>query len=153
MLEGFVPWPPEVADRYRAAGVWRGQSLLSLLQAPALADSSAPALIANDQHWTRGELWHQVARRATGFTRIGLNPGDRVVVQLPNSGDFVISFLALLWCGVIPVLALPGHRLAELRHIAATCPVRFRCCSRRCRFCRTWRRHCCASRFDRHADS
>lgn len=129
MLEGFVPWPPEVADRYRAVGVWRGQSLLSLLQAPALADSSATALIANDQQWTRGELWHQVARRATGFTRIGLNPGDRVVLQLPNSGDFVISFLALLWCGVIPVLALPGHRLAELRHIAATAGARALCVS------------------------
>lgn len=129
MLEGFVPWPPEVADRYRAAGVWRGQSLLSLLRAPALEDSSVQALIAGDQQWTREELWHQVANRATGLVGIGLKPGDRVVVQLPNSGDFVITFLALLWCGAIPVLALPGHRLAELRHIAATAGARGLCVS------------------------
>ena len=27
MLEGFVPFPPEYAARYRAKGYWRDQSL------------------------------------------------------------------------------------------------------------------------------
>jgi len=60
---------------------------------------------------------------------VGLRPNDRIVLQLPNSAEFVITFLAALWSGVIPVLALPGHRRAELRHIAATVGARALCVS------------------------
>lgn len=131
MLEGFVPWPDEVAERYRSAGLWRGDTLLDILQAPAEVDPEADALLAESRSWTRAQLWESVARRAAGLRATGLEPGDRVVVQLPNTGDFVVTFLAMLWAGVIPVLALPGHRRAELRHIASTAGARGLCVSSR----------------------
>ena len=131
MLEGFVPWPDEVGERYRSAGLWRGESLLDILQAPAEVDPEAEALLAESQSWTRAQLWDAVAQRAAGLRAIGLEPGDRVVVQLPNTSDFVVTFLAMVWAGVIPVLALPGHRRAELRHIATTAKARGLCVSSR----------------------
>lgn len=131
MLEGFVPWPAEAAARYRAAGLWRGEPLLELLRGPALVDPTAEALVDGDRTWSRGELWAAVAGRGAGMRKAGLEPGDRVVLQLPNSADFVITFLACLWSGLIPVLALPGHRRAELRHIAGIARARALCVSGR----------------------
>ena len=131
MLDGFVPWPAEVAEEYRAAGVWRGESLLELLRAPAFSDPHADALVDGERMWTREQLWNAVAVRAAGLLASGLRPTDRVVIQLPNSADFVITFLGTVWAGMIPVLALPGHRRTELRHIAATVGARALCVSGR----------------------
>ncbi|MFP5407420.1 MAG: AMP-binding protein, partial [Gammaproteobacteria bacterium] len=39
-----------------------------------------------------------------------------VVVQLPNVLAFVETYLALTFIGVIPVMALPAHRRAEVQH-------------------------------------
>ncbi len=129
MLEGFVPWPADVAARYRDAGVWRGESLLVDLRRPALSDPSPLALVDDHGSLTRGELWHAVAARAQGLRAAGVGPGDRMVIQLPNSADLVITFLACLWSGIIPVMALPGHRRAELVHIAGVSAARALCVS------------------------
>ena len=130
MLEGFVPWPAEEASRYRAAGLWRGQPLLDLLTPPLEVDPTQVAVIDGDRSWSRRELWDAVAIRASGYRAAGLRAGDRQVIQLPNSADFVVTFLACLWAGLVPVLALPGHRRAELRHIARTAQARAICVSR-----------------------
>ena len=37
-------------------------------------------------------------------------------MQLPNIPEFVTTYLALNWIGVIPVMALRAHRHAEVRH-------------------------------------
>ena len=130
MLEGFVPWPAAEASRYRAAGLWRGQPLLDLLKAPLEMDPTQAAVIDGGRTWTRSELWDAVAARASGYGAAGLRAGDRLVIQLPNSADFIVTFLACLWSGLVPVLALPGHRRAELRHIARTAQARAICVSR-----------------------
>ncbi len=120
MLNWVVSWPEDTARRYREAGVWTGTPLLDHVKAPALIDPTPVALIDGDRHWSRAELWSDVERRAAGLHGIGIDPGHRVIVQLPNSADFVITFLALLWVGAIPILALPGHRAVELTHLAET---------------------------------
>jgi 2,3-dihydroxybenzoate-AMP ligase len=41
-----------------------------------------------------------------------------VVVQLPNTVEFVVTCVALFRAGALPVLALPAHRRAELTYLA-----------------------------------
>jgi 2,3-dihydroxybenzoate-AMP ligase len=53
---------------------------------------------------------------AMELLRLGLEPQDRVVVQLPNGPELVSLYLALNYIGVIPVMALRAHRQAEVRH-------------------------------------
>ena len=43
--------------------------------------------------------------------------GDRVVVQLPNTVDFLATTLALFRLGALPVFALPAHRKAEVAYL------------------------------------
>ena len=129
MQEGFEPWPDEFDARFRSAGVWHDRSLLDFVREPLSENPKAPVMVAEERCWTRGELWEVVRRRAEGLRRAGLDVDDRVVLQLPNSSDFVLTFLAMIWAGVTPVLALPGHRRAELRHVASTAGARGICVS------------------------
>ena len=68
---------------------------------------------------TYAELDELVDRAAGGFAALGIAPADRVLLQLPNSCRFAVALFGLLRAGAIPVMCLPGHRLAELSHFAA----------------------------------
>ncbi|MGA8547122.1 MAG: AMP-binding protein, partial [Mycobacterium sp.] len=65
------------------------------------------------------ELDERAGRAAAGLTALGVTPGDRVLLQLPNGCEFAVALFALLRAGAIPVMCLPGHRAAELGHFAA----------------------------------
>jgi mycobactin salicyl-AMP ligase len=68
---------------------------------------------------TYSELDRLVDRAAGGFAALGIQPTNRVLLQLPNSRRFAVAVFGLLRAGAIPVMCLPGHRLAELSHFAA----------------------------------
>ena len=74
------------------------------------------ALVFGDRRISYEELVRDSRRLAVALLDLGLKPGERVVVQLPNLPEFVIAYLALNWMGAIPVMALRAHRHAEVRH-------------------------------------
>jgi 2,3-dihydroxybenzoate-AMP ligase len=117
MLTGFVPWPPEVARRYRDGGYWRGDTLAGTLRAVAGEHGGRTALVCGDDRFTYAELDARVDRLAAGLRELGLVAPDRVLVQLPNTAEFVVLLFALARLGVIPVLALPNHREGELGYL------------------------------------
>jgi non-ribosomal peptide synthetase component E (peptide arylation enzyme) len=57
---------------------------------------------------------------ARAYAEAGLERGDRVVVQLPNTWPFVVLTLACLRAGIVPVMALPARRRHELAYLPAT---------------------------------
>jgi mycobactin salicyl-AMP ligase len=67
---------------------------------------------------TFAELDARADRIAAALAARGIAPGDRMLLQLPNSREFAVAAFALLRAGVVPVLCLPGHRSAELGHFA-----------------------------------
>ncbi|HBM57931.1 MAG TPA: 2,3-dihydroxybenzoate-AMP ligase, partial [Citreicella sp.] len=72
------------------------------------------------------------ARRcAQGFAALGLVPGDRVLVQMPNRAEFLSVVFGLFHAGLVPVYALPAHRETELRHLAARSEARAYVCADR----------------------
>ena len=117
--EGFVPYPPERADAYRAAGYWTGRPLDSLLRDAADTWPHRTAVIDAGRALTFAELDAAADRAASGLRQLGIAPGDRVLLQLPNTNTFAIALFALLRAGALPVMCLPGHRAAELGHFAA----------------------------------
>jgi mycobactin salicyl-AMP ligase len=62
------------------------------------------------------ELDTAADRFAAGLIALGLTPGDRVLLQMPNATQFAVALFGLLRAGVVPVMCLPGHRTAELGH-------------------------------------
>ncbi|OQR64274.1 (2,3-dihydroxybenzoyl)adenylate synthase [Streptomyces maremycinicus] len=110
-------WPEEFAARYRAAGHWRGETFGGVLRARAAAHPDRVALVdpaPQRRTWTYRELDERADRLAAGFAARGIGRGDRVVVQLPNVGEFVEVVFALFRIGALPVYALPAHRYTEV---------------------------------------
>lgn len=118
LRHGVEPWPAEFARRYRAEGYWQGESLGELLRGWARRFAEVTALVCGAERISYAELDRRADERATGLMRLGIAPGDRVVVQLPNINEFVVLLFALARCGGVPVLALPAHRRAEIEHLA-----------------------------------
>ncbi|MFR9795051.1 (2,3-dihydroxybenzoyl)adenylate synthase [Streptomyces sp. MS06] len=115
-------WPPAFAERYRAAGHWRGGTFGGMLRERAAAHPERTALVdpaPERRTWTYRELDLAADRLAAGFAARGIGRGDRVVVQLPNVGEFAEVVFALFRIGALPVYALPAHRDTEIAHFCA----------------------------------
>ncbi|MEU1179578.1 AMP-binding protein [Streptomyces sp. NPDC005820] len=115
--DGAVPWPTEYAERYTAKGYWEGIALGDRLHASADATPDAIAVVDGDRRLTYRQLAERADAAALRLAALGLRPDDRIVVQLPNTVEFVILTYACLRLGVIPVMALPGHRRHEIGHL------------------------------------
>ena len=115
-MEGFVGWPEDVAARYRAAGLWEGVTVGAMFARAARRAPDKVALVAGDERLTYATLLARCEARAAQFAGLGLTCGDRALLQLPNSAEFVVTYLALNMAGVVPVTALRAHRQAEVRH-------------------------------------
>jgi mycobactin salicyl-AMP ligase len=124
-LNGFVPFPPDRAAHYRAAGYWTGRIVDSILSEAARRWPDRAAVLDAGQtphppqRLSYAELDERADHAAAGLAALGIARGDRVLLQLPNGCEFAVALFALLRAGAIPVMCLPGHRAAELAHFAA----------------------------------
>src|SRR5260370_10759677 len=109
MTEGTVPWPQDLARDYEKAGWWRGQDLGAEIAAVAGARPAATALVDGGARIGYGSLLARADALAARLARLGMRPGDRIVVQLPNYWQFVLLTLGCLRAGIVPVMALPPH--------------------------------------------
>jgi 2,3-dihydroxybenzoate-AMP ligase len=112
-------FPPDLAARYREKGYWRGETFPAMLRDRAARLADNVAVVGGDRRWTYAELHERAKKAAAGFLALGLRPGDRVVVQLPNVPEFLSAVFGLFLARLIPVYALPAHRLTEISHFAA----------------------------------
>ncbi|TXS19511.1 (2,3-dihydroxybenzoyl)adenylate synthase [Streptomyces sp. adm13(2018)] len=118
-------WPAEFAERYRAAGWWRGETFGAVLRERAEARPDRVAVVDHAgpdgarRAWTYGELDLRADRLAAGLAARGIGRGDKVVVQLPNVAEFFEVIFALFRLGALPVFALPAHRESEISYFAS----------------------------------
>ena len=66
---------------------------------------------------TYGEARKKTNKLAIGLMDLGVQPLDRVLVQLPNWNEFVFAYFALQKIGAIPVLLIDRHRQFEINHL------------------------------------
>jgi mycobactin salicyl-AMP ligase len=118
LLRGFVPFPDERAAEYRRAGYWQGRRVDTILGHAASTWPDKAAVVDADGAYTFAQLHQRADLMAAGLAARGVVPGDRIILQLPNSREFAVAAFALLRAGAVPVLCLPGHRTAELGHFA-----------------------------------
>jgi 2,3-dihydroxybenzoate---[aryl-carrier protein] ligase len=115
MLDGVVPYPPELAARYRGKGYWEDRSLASAYFEAFARSADRVAIVAADERVTYRQLTERAERLALGLLELGLRQLDRVVMQLPNVPEFVYLYFALQKIGAAPIMALPPHRHLEIR--------------------------------------
>ena len=96
MLEGCVPWPPELAARYRQKGYWEDLTLREMLDESVRRYRDKPALVFHDRRLSYAELAQDVDRLVLRLREAGLRPSQRVVLHLPNIPELVTTFFALV---------------------------------------------------------
>ncbi len=88
----------------------------ALLRQAATSHPSAPAIDFMGRVWRYGELQSLVDRAAKGLQKLGVVPGTRVGLCLPNTPYSVIFYFAALRAGAIVVNYNPLYVERELTH-------------------------------------
>lgn len=107
----------ESLESFYAAKVWEDMTLGKALLAWSENYGDNIALTEADRQVTYQELEREAGRIGAGLQRRGFGKGDKIVLQIPNSIEFVVSAFALFKLGVIPVMALPAQRKTEIKGI------------------------------------
>lgn len=109
----------EIAEYY-ASGFWETSSMIDVINAQAKLRSDKRFVFDSTTSLTFGQFREQVLRTAAGLRRLGVLPGDRVAVQLPNWTEFVVLAGAISRIGAVLVPIMPIYRDDEvgfvLRH-------------------------------------
>jgi 2,3-dihydroxybenzoate-AMP ligase len=123
-IEGFEPYRPEDAERYNKYRWWLGITWGDMFDKCTDVYPDKVGLADDSARFTYRELREKVDRLAVGFMELGLKERDFVLLQIPNWHEYVITFYALQKIGVITVLLIARHGLAEIKHVCGlTHPV------------------------------
>jgi len=120
----LVDVPADRAAMYRKHGWWLPEMLDDLVLRHSAVQPDRCAAVSGERRLSHAELASAVDRAARRLRRIGIQAGERVLVQLPNDVEFLVLVLGLVRVGAAPVLAMPALREHELRHVlGVTRPV------------------------------
>ncbi|MEZ5531471.1 MAG: long-chain fatty acid--CoA ligase [Steroidobacteraceae bacterium] len=75
-----------------------------------------PAVAFHGRQLTYAKLHALIARAAAGLQRLGVTPGQRIALYLPNCPQYVIAFFGALKAGAIVVNLSPLDAEATLAH-------------------------------------
>jgi len=114
LLEGTVPYKLEDEQEYINRGWWRGLTLSDYLDRAADIHPNKEAFVDRIGRYTYGQAREKVDRLSLGMIKSGINPLDRVLVQLPNWNEFIFAYFACQKIGAIPVLMIERHRQFEI---------------------------------------
>jgi acyl-coenzyme A synthetase/AMP-(fatty) acid ligase len=81
-----------------------------------VADVDAPETA---ERWTFAELDDAARRVAAGLLAAGLRPGERLVIAMPNSGDYLLLFFGAIAAGIVPLPVSSLLTPAELGFLIA----------------------------------
>src|SRR5919202_5701382 len=88
-----------------------------------------PAVLFEDQRISYRELQRLTNRIGRALQRIGVAPGDRVGIRVPNRPVFVATWLAIQKIGAVAVATMPMLRARELAYIANDCAAKVFICA------------------------
>jgi 2,3-dihydroxybenzoate-AMP ligase len=112
-----TPFPPELVARYRTLGLWGEVTIGEAFSAVAAQHPDQPAVVDPVRRLSYRELDQRSDAVATGLLGLGLEPGDRIVLQLTNRVETIEAWYGCLKAGVVPVCSLPIHGRREIEAI------------------------------------
>jgi long-subunit acyl-CoA synthetase (AMP-forming) len=106
-----------------------GQTVCDQLRLTAEQSAGAPALADRDEagQW-RSVTWaqarQQVLELAAGFVALGLAPGERVAIMMPNRSEHVLADLGAVHAGGTPVTCYATLAAEQVGFLAGDCGAR-----------------------------
>ncbi|MFC1580726.1 AMP-binding protein [Thermodesulfobacteriota bacterium] len=118
LLDGFVPYVEADAEKYNRRRWWPGLTLGDLLDKAADVYPDKEAFVDSTTRLTFAQTREKADRLAIGLMDMGIQPMDRVLLQLPNWNEFVYTYFALQKIGAVVVLLIDRYRQYEVNHLA-----------------------------------
>ena len=87
------------------------------LEFTARRHAGRTALAAGDRQWTYRELDEAASALAGGLAGLGLEPGERLGLHLPNCPEFVLGYYAAQKIGLVPLSLNVAYRTEEVEYI------------------------------------
>ncbi|HEY1917786.1 MAG TPA: class I adenylate-forming enzyme family protein [Streptosporangiaceae bacterium] len=126
--------PAERVREYRAKGYWNDDMIDALFRARLAEFGDVPAIVdppnretltagpARTLTWTQAD--DEVSRLAQVLLDEGIAAGDVVGIQLPNTVEIALAFLAIVRIGAIVAPFPVQYRAYELTHLSNVAKVR-----------------------------
>jgi non-ribosomal peptide synthetase component E (peptide arylation enzyme) len=116
---GLPAWyPPERVARHRGLGLWTGDTLTDLVRRNAERDPGGLCVTDGRRVLSFSDALDLSDRLAGSLAALGIGRGDRVVVQLPNWWEAVVSYYAIARLGAVFVPRMTIYRESEIRDVA-----------------------------------
>jgi fatty-acyl-CoA synthase len=112
-----------MVNDFHAADVW------ALLAYWAETTPEAPAFLHGDRALSFAELHEQALRAAQGLSDLGVEPGDRVALWLPNMSAYPILYFACTRLGAIAVAVNTRYRAVEVADIVGRSGAKVLACA------------------------
>src|SRR4051794_39780133 len=99
---GYTGEPPplrfNMARYFLARGAAEMPDKIALI---VVSDANAP--LAAAEQWTYAALDDAVRRIAGGLLALGLRPGERLMIRMPNTSDYALLFFGAIAAGIVPL--------------------------------------------------
>jgi len=118
----------EREDRYTARGWWAHDTLTRWLERHVRERPDAPALAFQNTSLSWEELEKNVLSIAAGLRERGVRRGDVVAIQLPNTLEFIVGYLAIARLGAVTCTLHMPYRGAEVQALMRHSGARLAIC-------------------------
>ncbi len=108
----YAFWPKRLPHQLTAPQT----SLWMNLQISAMRYSQKVALVFMGRIWTYSQLQLEAEKIASALRKMGVQKGDRVVLDMQNCPQLVIAHFAILRLDAVVVPVNPMNRMEELKH-------------------------------------
>ena len=108
----YAFWPKRLPHQLTAPQT----SLWMNLQISALRYPKKVALVFMGRIWTYSQLQLEAEKIASALRKMGVQKGDRVVLDMQNCPQLVIAHFAILRLDAVVVPVNPMNRMEELKH-------------------------------------
>ena len=123
MIPGRRAVSDSLSEKYYREGWWRNETFLDDFLEKAAQDPERPALVSytsgqdSPSRHTYGQLELLSRRCAAALIELGVEPGETVSVQLPNTWEFLAVAIGIMRAGAIVNTLVPIFRSRELEFI------------------------------------
>ena len=111
------PWLGHYDPGVPATLNYRVEPITALLDYAAAHHPRRTAVVFRNTRLDYASLRRQAGRFAQGLRELGVEPGDRVAIMLPNLPQTIISYWGALYVGAVAVFVNPLYMDTELTHI------------------------------------
>ncbi len=93
------------------------RTLAQVLEATATEYPQRPAVVYEGHTTTYGDLSKAVDRLAAGLVKLGIGPGDKVAIWMPNLPEWITAYFAIAKAGGVVVPMNTRYKSHEVRYI------------------------------------